>query len=70
MTGNFIYFLEVQLKTYKHLYPRVHDFLNLYIPHRKARKEKRDTATIRYFCIRLIYFYRRILVHFILKPLS
>jgi len=30
-----------ELKTYKHLYPQVYDFENLYLAWRKARKGKR-----------------------------
>jgi len=33
--------MEARLKTYKHLYPQVYDFENLYLAYRKARKGKR-----------------------------
>lgn len=32
------------MKTYKHLYPQVCDFENLYLAYRKARKGKRGRA--------------------------
>jgi retron-type reverse transcriptase len=32
------------MKTYKHLYPRVYDFENIYLAYRKARKGKRGRA--------------------------
>lgn len=32
------------MKTYKHLYPRIYDFGNLYAAYRKARKGKRGRA--------------------------
>jgi hypothetical protein len=32
------------MKTYRHLYPQVHDFENLYLAYRKARKGKRRKA--------------------------
>ena len=32
------------MKTYKHLYPQIHDFENIYLAYRKARKGKRGRA--------------------------
>jgi retron-type reverse transcriptase len=39
--GKILIFFGGQLKTYNHLYPKVHDFENLYLAYRKARKGKR-----------------------------
>jgi retron-type reverse transcriptase len=37
------------MKTYKHLYPQVNDFENLYLAYRKARKGKRGKAYVARF---------------------
>lgn len=37
------------MKTYKHLYPQVCDFENLYLAYRKARKGKRGKAYVAEF---------------------
>jgi len=41
---NFKILKGVKMKTYKHLYPQVYDFENLYLAYRKARKGKRGRA--------------------------
>lgn len=40
----FNFFKGVEMKTYKHLYPQVCDFENIYVAYRKARKGKRRRA--------------------------
>lgn len=37
------------MKTYKHLFPQVYDFENLYLAYRKARKGKRGKAYVAEF---------------------
>jgi len=37
------------MKTYKNLYPRVHDFANLYRAFRRARRAKRDRVAVASF---------------------